>query len=91
MRPEDVERFKREGEALLGKDVKVNEEALSQLGAMHQQLIKSQRQETQQLVDAKAENEEQKQLLIDAQNQTQQLVDAAAARRGCSLYGCVLS
>ena len=80
VRPEDVERFKIKGEALFGKETKVNEGALSQLGAMHQQLMKSQtaqHQETQQLLVDKAENEEQKQLLIDAQNQTQQqLVNA---------------
>ena len=57
-----MERFKIKGEALLGKEAKENEGALSQLGAMQQQLV----------VD-KAENEEQKQLLIDAQSQTQQL------------------
>ena len=73
VRPEDVERFKIKGEALLGKEAKENEGALSQLGAMQQQLV----------VD-KAENEEQKQLLIDAQNQL-------LARRGCKSCGCVLS
>ena len=42
MRPEDVERFKRYGAALLGKEAQVNEGAISQLGAMHQQLTESQ-------------------------------------------------
>ena len=46
MRPEDVERFKRDGAALLGKEAQVNEGAISQLGAMHlamhQQLTESQ-------------------------------------------------
>jgi hypothetical protein len=51
VRPGDVERFKQKGEALLGKEAKVNEEALSQLGAMHQQLIKSQQASTAQLPD----------------------------------------
>ena len=47
VRPEDVERFKVEGAALLGKEAKVNEEALSQLGAMHQQLTESQTEQGQ--------------------------------------------
>ena len=42
MQPEDVERFKRDGAALLGKEAQVNEGAISQLGAMHQQLTESQ-------------------------------------------------
>ena len=42
MRPEDVERFKRDGAALLGKGAQVNEEAISQFRAMHQQLTESQ-------------------------------------------------
>ena len=42
VRPEDVERFKRDGAALLGKEAQVNEGAISQLGVMHQQLTESQ-------------------------------------------------
>ena len=37
-----MERFKRDGAALLGKKAQVNEGAISQLGAMHQQLTESQ-------------------------------------------------
>jgi hypothetical protein len=41
VRPEDVERFTRDGAALLGKEAQVDEGAISQLGAMHQQLTES--------------------------------------------------
>ena len=60
VRPEDVERFKRDGAALLGKEAQVNEGAILQLGAMHQQLTESQTaqneakgNEKQDLIDAK--------------------------------------
>ena len=37
-----MERFTRDGAALLGKEAQMNEGAISQLGAMHQQLTESQ-------------------------------------------------
>ena len=76
VRPEDVERFKRDGAALLGKEAQVDEGALSQLGAMHQQLTESQ-----------AENEKLKQDLIDAEKLKQDLIDAKTGCKSC----CVLS
>ena len=76
VRPEDVERFKRDGAALLGKEAQVDEGALSQLGAMHQQLTESQ-----------AENEKLKQDLINAEKLKQDLIDAKTGCKSC----CVLS
>ena len=75
MRPEDVERFKRDGAALLGKEAQVNDGAISQLEAMHQQVTESQTAQN----EAKAENEKLRQALIDAK--------AKAGSTSC----CVLS
>ena len=66
VRPEDVERFKRDGAALLGKEAQVNEGAISQLGAMHQQLTESQTAQNEANTRYKAENEKLKQDLINA-------------------------
>mmetsp|Transcript_20805 Transcript_20805/g.52819 ORF Transcript_20805/g.52819 Transcript_20805/m.52819 type:complete len:294 (-) Transcript_20805:228-1109(-) len=57
VRPEDVERFKRDGAALLGKEAQVNEGAISQLGAMYQQLKSREEAETSRGVAEAAEGE----------------------------------
>ena len=90
MRPEDVERFKRDGAALLGKEAQVNEGAISQLGAMHQQLTESQTAQNEAEAardEAKAENEKLKQDLIDAEKLKQDLIHAKAGCTSC----CVIS
>ena len=57
VRPEDVERFKRDGAALLGKEAQVNEGAISQVGAMYQQLKSREEAETSRGVAEAAEGE----------------------------------
>ena len=94
MRPEDVERFKRDGAALLGKEAQVNEGAISQLGAMHQQLTESQAAQNEAKAEkskADAARDEAEAARDEAKAENEKLKqDLINAKAGCTSC-CVLS
>ena len=95
VRPEDVERFKRDGAALLGKEAQVNEGAISQLGAMHlamhQQLTESQNEAKAEKSKADAARDEAEAARDEAKAENEKLKqDLINAKAGCTSC-CVLS